>query len=411
MSSPNIKFQTLIRKFKNGIKESLDKQRIINDFTYQLSSEEILLSQDIFQEKKYSDFIYDISNLTDARTDRSTSVGIPIPAASLKFLQSGTSDFYTSAFENDNQMLFSFSPNVYQDFGTEETVSRYTGDEGYLKNVYNAEYCNDEWIIMMYFINRLYANFATHDKIKIKSLHVHTLPGSKLSALHHFLNNSKINSKFQNIEWQWMGTVNNVIDDPYQLNKAFRIKYSKNLLQLFDTELCSPNNVKFIVNETLNKLGKLNFLCITAENNLKYYIAYAILTIKLLELNCICYINLPNPTEWNITTINALILYGLIFQELYLFKFKFDNILYTVLICKNKKKISVEILYKKLLSLLSSEYLESHNLFSLDYVKNTSNINKLLDIINKSDNVSPIILSDIIYEINKVLDMNINTFL
>ncbi len=271
---------------------------------------------------------------------------------------------------------------------------------------------------MMYFINRLYANFATHDKIKIKSLHVHSLPGSALSAIHHFLFNSKINISYQNIDWQWAGTINNFVEDPHEMSADLKIKYSKNLLNIFDSGgIAHTNNLKFVVNETLKRMcSRLNFLCIGAseEENCRSHLANAVLAIKLLEPTCIAYIEVPNPSDWTVHTINGLLLYSLLFQELYLFKFTLTNTCRTILICKNKKKVNTQLIYKKIMLLLANPKYR-FNLFSLGFMKSNDEIRelvqKILNIQEDRLDVLPIVLNDVMYEISKVLNLNTSTFL
>lgn len=433
MSSPSIKVQTLIRKFKNGIKESLDKQRIINDFTYCLTVEDVLTSSILINEKKLDDFLYNVDDLIFAsKSDSKSNSELKLSSNSNSKSNSKLSSITESAspknsmpinifskdVEDINQgddLLFSFSPNIYIKPQSRDSITDYVGENGYMRNIYNAEHCDNKWILMMYFMNRLYPNFATIDKIKIKSLHIHCLPGTELSAMHHFLYNSKMETKFSSIEWEWIGTINNIIEDPYKLRKELKKTRAQNLLNLFDDNIYSANNLKYIINETLNKIGKVNFAHIdlhkNAYNSIRDFIAYAILCIKLLETSCVVQINLDNPDKWDMHTINGIILLGLLFQEMYLFQFNFEGNLYTVLICKNKKKINTETLYKKLMLVSESTYLDTHNLFPLEYVRNEIKFDLTLYDLLKNINSAPTTFGDIIYEINKVLDMNVNTFL
>lgn len=391
MSSPNIKFQTLIRKYKNGLKEGLDKQRIIEHYTFQIVSDDVLTTNAISTTKQH----YSIDDIKIATFYSGESLAQPI---AMKLLPA----------EHSDSTLFSFSPMV-SGTAMDHNIKDYMGD-GLLKKVYNAELCDYDWLIMMYFMNRLYPNFATHDKIAMKSLHINALPGATLSAMHHFLYSSKINNKYKNVEWNWMGTINTEISDPYNLYDDLHAHYKSNLLELFNSSVCSPNNIKFIVNESTQR-GKINFLCVDACNDLRHYIGYAVLIIKLLESNCIMYMKVPQIGDWTVETYNAIVLYSLIFQEIYLFKFDLGSE-HNVLICKNKKKLTNELLYKKLLSLLMDDAIKtSTGIFTLDFLVNCDVTKKILDIFEKNDDAKPIVFNDIIYEINKVLDLNLTGFI
>ncbi len=438
MSSPNIKFQSLIRKYKSGVKETIDKQKIIRDFTYQLNIDDAFDTSYLFNSKGKKNFIYTLDDLfgynkKDVKVSLSKPIKIP-PNIDTKNQNTETPD----------DLLFSFSPGVESLSGPNgqfnplhnfninnpylnNCFKKYTADDGYLKTVYNAELCDRDWVIFMYFINRIYANFATHDKIKIKSIHLHITPGSELSAMHHFLYNSKVNNSILNIEWDWLGTVyNNSIrsNDPYNIKKQVYIKYKNNMLPLFNTDISSSDNVNFILNESLSKLSKANFLCVDKTTEIKDLMFYGILSVKLLEVNCLFYLKLPAINEWDVHIINALLLYSLIFTELYLFKIDIDNKKSVVLLCKNKKKIAIDNSYKKLLYLLNNADFtnpdQSCNIFSLEYLKseNIKNwLENVLAIIEKelecdgSNKLNDITFEDTSYEMTKVLEVNTNTFL
>jgi len=421
MNSHHIRFQTLIRKFKNGIKDTIDKKKIIENYTYQLSCDEILSSSDIIYKKKIT-----------SDTSESCNIYTLQDLYEYYFIDEKKSDtikikHMISTFDPPSDILFSFSPNEQNympnmttantnntnTYLCEDDYNQYLGEDGILCNIYKCEYCDNDWVVMMYFINRLYPNFAAFNKIKIHSLFINSLPGSSLSAIHHFLYNSKINNVYNNIEWEWLGTINNNMTDPYNIKDSIEKNYVKNILHIFDNDTDIINNANFIINETLHRLGKLNFIYFDIYSG-SDYIVNALLIIKLLSANSIAYIELKHPKQWTVQDINGILLYVLLFQELYLFQFD-KNIQKNILICKNKKRIHTESLYKKLVLILMSNTIETYNLFSIKFITSNAEISKivkeLLDIKEKNIDVMSLNLSDLMYEISNVLEPNINTFL
>lgn len=296
-----------------------------------------------------------------------------------------------------------------------ETVAAYLGN-GYLKNVYNAELCDNQWLIMIYLINRLYDNFATSEKIKIKSLHLNCLPGSELASIHHLLRNSKVSAACR-IEWEWVGTVDAHTNEVhYDVYRKIKRKYRDNLLHLLSTEISDINNINYIVNETLNRLGRIGLICVGNEKDssptLCDFMAYAVLSIKLLDSGGICHVNIDDPKVWGIDTLSGVIMLGLIFQDMHMYKFDSDGIQHTVLIYRRKKKLSSEVLYKKLINLLDGPFTKSYNLFTAEYLRSIIKSNTALHDLLYGNNFAPIIsCADIIQEIDSILEMNVNMFL
>ena len=409
MSSPNIKFQSLIRKFKNGIKETIDKKKIIQNFTYELKLDETLDHNMLFNSRNIEDYFYTIKNIENLADNLDEDIQLPKIRENIGIM--------------DDDKSISYSPIDFNEQIQSTNFYDYIGD-GYLKTVYNAELCDRNWIIFTYFINRIYPNFISNDKLKIKSLHINSTPGAELSAMHHFIYNSKINTIINNIEWNWIGTLEGgkKLIDPHNISKTLLYKYKNNILQLFNMPISSMDNLNFIINEASYKLSKINLICIDEILDQKNILAYGLLAIKILENNCIFYIKLPNIKDWDIKIINAILLYSLIFAELYVFNMDFGNKISTVLICKNKKK-QTETIYKKIMYILSNdEFTNDYNIFSIEYLRsdNIKNwIGKLVNIILSHNNslssskisLKNIIFNDVIYEISKILDINVNTFL
>jgi hypothetical protein len=404
MSSPNIRVQTLIRKFRNGSKELLDKKKIIAEYSYSFAIEDILTTGALFKEKEKTLFEYDLLMAVECKSVHKTNKC----SASINIEE-------TTKINPDQEILISPSPDAYfidnnpliNRQSSTESINDYIGD-GYFKNIYNAEYCDIDWVIMTYCINRLYPNFITSENIKIKSLHINTNTYAELSAINHFLFNSKIQRVYKTVEWNWVTTV--VSDESVnRVDKAVEDKYKNSVLHLFTPHI--KNGLNYIINETAQKIGKINLLCINRDSDIYDYVSYAVVAVKLLDNLCIFYMRFPPPGEWTSDHINALLLYVFIFQEVYLFKIDIESE-HMVIVAKNKKRMAKESVYKKLLSILSLD-LHRYNLFSretLDQNYELHNLHEKIISIIKNNDARAITFGDMKYEISKVLEMNTDTF-
>lgn len=340
-SSPNIKFQSLIRKLKNNN----EIQKLVSNYTYDITSEIFntdLNTMHMFQSK--GDYDYTI-----------------IPVLS--------------------QISKSAPITIIHD---------YIG-KGHLYNIYNTELCDENWLIHLYCISNISNNFMTNNKVKVKSLHINQW--SSLSAFNHFLHNSI------SAEWDWLNILNS-------LNKPARSHKSKTLT-LIENNLHSVNNINYIINES-NKFTKINFLTCDTISSINDYITYIILTIKCLDVNGIAFIKIPQIQNWDTQFINVLILYNLIFSEVYIYKFSLITES-TFLLCKGKKKINNEIIYKKLIHVISNKDFANRNLFSKIFVDNFTNY--IFDIIDQDGEKNSIVFNDLIKDINNCLNVNVNTFM
>ena len=430
--SSGIKLQSLIRKLKNNTKEQIDKRKVITDYSFKLNTNDLELdTSSIFQFRLEEQHVYDFEQLSiklNKQYTTSTPIAIPIKS----------DNQITRSFD---QITGSFDPSEVNNYlGVNMRDHSQTGhsQKGYLHNIYNAEQADEEWAIFIFCINKIYANFISSDKIKIKSLHVNNTE-SILTAFNHFLFNSNIGTS---VEWSWLNTISlnpNSLSNGSQspknsLSKFYKTKkkYKSKMLYLLDKHIYSINNINFIVNETNAKLSKINFLIINEmssgqlrnnplENinkiNNKSYISYIVLAIKLMELTSLTYIKIPNIKDWDTGFINVLLLYSMIFSEVYVYKFYLTS-LSTYLICKNRKKINNESIYKKLIFIISNEsFTNNHNLFCKTLFETPTVkqwLNTILDIIdddsNSDGNTNTISFQKVLSSFN-VLNMNTNTFL
>jgi hypothetical protein len=203
-------------------------------------------------------------------------------------------------------------------------------------------------------------------------------------------------------------------------------KYGSRIITLLDDKL-TVNNINMIINETASKLQKINFLISNnfvnrvesraIEYNINSYIMHIALSIKVLETPCILCMNIPDVCKWDTQFINVLLLFSLIFNEVYIYKFQLSsNISY--LICKNKKKINAESVFKKLVQITCNKnFNENHNIFSSKLFDNTEVkdwLRKVLNIYNNVPNDTDgdiIKFNNILEKIDNTLKMNTSTFL
>jgi hypothetical protein len=352
----NVKLQSLIRKFKNS---SINEENTITNYSYNLSIDADLDTKFLFQTSKSDEFLYIIDAFEKPIT---YSKSIPINIVKK-----------TKKTTKENNVKHYVDSNV----------------KGYLHNLYNAELCNEDWAISMYFLSITNHLFIHNEKIKINSLHLNNLTHSTISAFHHVLYNSSIKS---NIEWNWLNAIpynfelNNMVKNT--LEKVCK-KYKQKLLHLIDSGN-STNNINYIINETSLKMSKVNMLCILDDGipnsiqNSKSYIANIVLAIKLMDQVGILYVKIPNVEKWDTRFINILLLYSLIFMEVYVFEFDI-NTNSTFLLCKNKRKINNESIFKKLYHIMSNPNFTDHNLFDKKIFKETNIKHWLTKILNDTE--------------------------
>lgn len=442
----DIKFQSLIRKFKNSNKDSNKNiklvQNTLTDYSYNISiNTDINISINIvslFNSNKKNEYAYSLNLLTEDPSiyQRSTPIEIKNRITNSDRLENSLFDSDTSSSPMSQNCDISIKDYI-------NTKS------GYLYNTYNAELCDEEWLIAIFCIIRISNNLTNK---AIKSLHINKSPGSTLSAFNHFLCNST-NTAMGNLEWKWVSTMSDIdivcnnsfrnsrnsqnsrnshnsrnsqishnsfnIKDNKTILQQIRKKYGSNVLMLLDNIIYTVNNINFIINNTYEKLGRLNLLVVNMENSTnKGYIMYATLVIKLLETTSMLYIKIPNVTNWDTCFINILLLYTMLFDEVYVYEFYLTS-KSTYLICKNRKKINNESIYKKLINIIANpDFSNIHNIFHKSIFTGDIKIwlDKILKIIDDDsrefDENSPIsikfntILSNI-----ETLNMNMNTFL
>lgn len=365
--------QSLLRKFKTVSKEESNKNKIITNYTHKLSIENTLDILLLYQSNNDM-YIYDL-DLTPEHAEPIAWYDYPVEDIS------------------------------------EQTSYIDTGDDGclkgYLTNVFNAEICNETWLINVFLMHKIHANFIT-DNVKINSLHIGDI--LSLSAFNHYLFNSTQPS-LKNSEYNWTNVSTSKYSEYDELRQRCEKKYKKHTISLLEPCIYSPNNINYIINETAHKI---NFITVeTIDTDYKSHISYALFIIKLLETNGIFMIKMPNCIQ-NTTYINILLLYSLIFHEVYIFKF--DLITHSkYLLCKNKKKISNESVYKKLTHILmsmsdTSAHLFSKKIFEQDDLK--SWLKNIIKIANLDEfSIKSINFSIILNIINDVLDINTETFL
>lgn len=403
MSSPGIKIQTLLRKFKTNNKSKKQECKIQHSYNLSIDSNE-LETLYMFSTHSCTKHIY---KLTRDDTNLVSESGV---------IRSDPISIRCTNYTNKQ--------SVSLPVNTSNNISEYIESnmhKGYLCNVYNAELCDEEWIIFIYSINMIYNTFITNERLKIKSLHINDAPGSVLSALNHFLYNSSIKDDY-NIEWKWLSTI--PLNKPSNSPNSFKVgtlinkakqKYTFNLLNLIERHIYSINNINFIINETTSKLQKINLLIINTNTNTNMaYLSYAALIIKLMETNSIFYIKIPNITEWDTQFINILLLYSLLYNEIYVFKYNLTT-QSTYLLCKNKKKINNDVIFKKIIHILSNkEFNDGYNLF-IKEIFDIPSINKwlrnILYVISSYDETFDYIpFTDILNSLDAILDINMTTF-
>lgn len=377
-----VKLQSLIRKFKSATKEKTEKNKIITNYQHDLTVELLLDTSYLFSSNNINTHKYTLISAT--------------------------------------------IPDVIQ---IDTSINDYINI--YLNNVYNTELCSETWLINTYMMHNIRHNFIINDNVSIKSLHIADV--NEVSAFNHYILNGAL-PELINPEWSWLNISNaNAADS--ETNACIKKKYANNMLQLLDTHIHTANNINYIVNEVNDKFYKINFLCNTYTNvnicdnhdnslrndkniettlhsNNHLHLTNAALTIKIMESQGICLIQIPNANDWNTSFINVLLLYCLLFSEVYIFTFDLLT-RHTYLLCKTKKKINNEITYKKLMHIiLNKDFTADTNLFCeslftqpaiADWLHNVKQI--------QTDKKNNIVFSDILILVNSVCQINTQMFL
>jgi hypothetical protein len=422
MSSPCIKLQSLIRKFKNLTKEQMDKNKVITEYQYDLSISDVVLSTDfLFQSNSKDLYVYDLCN-KPKQMPSNNSPQKTLPINIIDTYKYNTGIPWDEIEDNLENII-----NDYIDTVFNSKITR-----GHLNNVFNTELCDETWLINLFILDKIHYNFIVNDNVKIKSLHIGDI--STLSAYNHYLFNGSL-PELVNAEWSWLNT-NITFNDKNPIIKHINNKFYNNILQLLENNIYSANNINYVINEVNNKLVKINFFainytdqCLNADdicynnhnsNNNKtnhiynnIHAAYASFVIKLMDINSILFIKIPNVSEWDTQFINIMLVYALLFNETFVFKFDLTT-KSTYLLCKNKKKISNETVYKKLIHIISNkDFTDDCNLFSkeifkLPVIKNwLENIFKIMDY----DEAETTSFDTILSAVNSTLKINTETFL
>jgi hypothetical protein len=349
----DIKLQSLIRKLRN----EKFKEGEIKSFTYKFEDIDINIDNTYLYQSKFAEnFEYSLDSLDIFDTLGASGVSSETPDT-----------------ENDKRNI------NYQ----------------VLNNVYNMENCDINWLTFMYTFNNIYSHYHIKNNINIKSLHI--CNSGEISAMERLFYNS--NKGLVNVDWNWLYTS----DSNVRLDK----KYKRNMLKLLTPKIYDINNINYIINDVNKKVSKVNLIVSTVEDfNTKLFITYAIYSIKLLEVKSLLYIRIPNINEWNTQFINCLLLFANIFTEMYVYTFDLEKQV-TVLICKDKKKLNNEILYKKLIHILQNENYTNGNIFSKDLF-DTPEISEWLNSIiniNSNNTITNSIIGydDIIHDLNSFL--------
>lgn len=344
--------QKLIRKEKSKIKEKLDEKKIVSNYTLDISTDTVITTKIICGELGGANFIYDMPKIT-----------------------------YTGYFIDDIKAC---------------------AEDG-LISIYEAEMCNFDWILSMFNATCIYKNFLSIEKVNINSLYI-VNSCSPISAMHHFIFNSHLRKIQKNIEWNWSALVDKDKKLSYS-DTAFFSKYKDNILNILSNGL--HHEINYIINEVAKKHNKLNFIYIDRKYvDIKEYICYGILAIKLLDAQCIFCISFPFLNKWTKDHISAIILYCLIFKEVYLYNLNMeDNQI--LIVAKNKKKFNAEIVFKKLFVTLSTD-LNKYNLF--DMSGELQEIYKKITHISWQD-LNKISIDEIIKEILTMITLNEHKFL
>src|SRR6185369_15084119 len=240
MSSSDIKFESILRNFKNKAKVNLEQKKIIINFSYDISSNMIIDTSDLFCNKIADKFIYDFD--------------------------------YDLDFDHDFDNEKVIDENATKDADID--ILNYISQNGYLYDVYNAELCNEDWLIYMFLFKNIHYNFISSVR-NIDSLHFIKLSNeidnsyqfAGLSAIHHFLNSSNVLNT-----WNWISTIT-------PTNKILRNKYKHNYISMLGSNIPTIDNITSIINNAADRLMKINFMTNDIIGNTEMYVIYACLGI------------------------------------------------------------------------------------------------------------------------------------
>ena len=270
----------------------------------------------------------------------------------------------------------------------------------YFSNVYNAELCDDEWMRSIYFLNSFYTHFIHNGILDIRSVHIDNSKGSTIAAFNHFIFNSNVLDRY-GINWKWLTTSKNVLSDEYSIHNLKIIPSETDLVILSD--------------KISHRLSSFNLILI---DNFKNCIIYAALIANLMDENGMCYVRVPDVKNWNTHTINTILLYSLMFEEVRLYKFESCKI---YILCKNlKRNMEKGRVYKKLVRILSKRFNPmEYNLFHEELFQ-IPELHKWLDnilhiiskYVDQCDVITCDVMCDSIFKKNiDILKINTNTLL
>ena len=117
---------------------------------------------------------------------------------------------------------------------------------------------------------------------------------------------------------------------------------------------------------------------------------------------------LPSTFSWDDKFINILLLYCFIFDETYIYNFQFDGTEHIYLLGKNKNKMQIGTLYRKLIFMLEKNIdLSYYNFFSKEIFSHPK-VSKWLNDIYKfiSSNEKIITFNDVFKSIENVFQIN-----
>ena len=235
MSYHNIKFQSLIRKYKSGLQEAIDKKKVIKDSTHEISIDCVYNPKLLLTSKTKNNHLYSLeSNLENN-------------------LKNNLENNEVFLLENENNALFLEVSNLgemnQEVYASKNTIRNNTNNmeeylkEGILYNMFNVEFCGKDWIIGMYFINKLINNFLKVNRIHFKVNFFGDNSIEYVSAFHHFLYNSRMVQN-KEIVWDWLSISNN--SDNNSLHE-FETVYKNNMLPIFGKDIFISDNINFII--------------------------------------------------------------------------------------------------------------------------------------------------------------------
>lgn len=364
MSSPGIIVQNLVRKYVKENQISCSFENTINDILYKMENtnvKNIAMDQIIQTNTLYNfkdvDYNYDFLNQLELNNEDSNDEDL------------NNEDIFE--LDEEQKDIDEISKKKY----ISENVFQY----GALYNIFGAELIDEKWILYCFIISKIYKSFRKNvldDNVKINSLHIGQDNGSVQCSLNHLFNYSTIFEN-QKVIWNWVSMDNN--------NKLNNInKYINNFIQPLEIYPLWKQ-LSFIINKlsdhSINKFNLLIFQpFLDLKNDIEIrqcYLVCIILLIKFLDSQGIALIELR---KFTILEFNILGLCSLIFSNVYMTKYDIGNI-YTVIICKEKKKnLNTNSILKKLIKILNesdTKCIVRKSIFSDEWINTVSNLNNL----------------------------------